>query len=599
MLKRIVGITLAVLMILAIAVPAFAEEGNISIFFPSWILGDHEDYEFAAYKILDLEVSEDGSSVLYHVPNNADLRSFFIDYFEYEIDVDDIVEPQFSTLVSESIFGLGATEKMDDFAKKVYKELKYEKEVVPDFTFKGDEEISVPYGYYVISPLNWGGTGKRSAVIAVTIRQDTSIKMKADLPRIWKNIIVGIDEDGEEVWEHVHHAAIGDKIDFVLETFVPDMRGFTEEYILKITDTMGGGLTLIDEYGEEGAGENGFQVTVKGEVLNRVPNAFTDEDGMAYHVEITPPSDVHITTIRIYLHNMLQYKELWLEDIEIRYSALLNDDAGVGGQENDNEVMLEHSNNPLQENEVGVAEEKPITSTFTAGVVISKFAVDEEDSENKTELSGAKFKLVGPSSSMNIVKREAGHVFEMASEEDGHWWLLNDDRYTEHDPNDGVFSEDKYADPDQRWKISENHICIIKDEENGKSSVEGWVDSSGMLKFTGLDTGTYTLTELVSPMGYKLLNQPVVFTIEFDHASSEWEVGGGSDGAVRVLYQYVEDGEEKDGQGFFYIDVENVKGQELPTTGGIGTTLFTIGGLLLVGIAVAVIMLRRRAAASK
>lgn len=81
----------------------------------------------------------------------------------------------------------------------------------------------------------------------------------------------------------------------------------------------------------------------------------------------------------------------------------------------------------------------------------------------------------------------------------------------------------------------------------------------------GLDDTSYTLKEVVVPAGY---NKAADATVS---------------GLSRVDAEAVE------------IEVENNKGTELPSTGGIGTTLFyVIGGILLVGAAI-ILVARRKA----
>lgn len=96
-------------------------------------------------------------------------------------------------------------------------------------------------------------------------------------------------------------------------------------------------------------------------------------------------------------------------------------------------------------------------------------------------------------------------------------------------------------------------------------------DANGLIKITGLNTGTYFLHETKAPIAddgkaYRLLTKP----IEVDVADSIEE--------NRVV-------------------VENAKsGWVLPTTGGIGTLLFTLIGLALMAIALIAYMRHRKTA---
>ena len=129
-------------------------------------------------------------------------------------------------------------------------------------------------------------------------------------------------------------------------------------------------------------------------------------------------------------------------------------------------------------------------------------------------------------------------------------------------------------------------------EENGLVN-EGWVDANGVLTFENLGAGTYTISELVSPAGYNLLKSPITVTITWNGTDDEagmWSVAAtskGVDGVGETINATLAD-------NMFSINVVNQAGVTLPSTGGIGTTIFYVVGGLLVLAAVVLLVTKRR-----
>lgn len=112
-------------------------------------------------------------------------------------------------------------------------------------------------------------------------------------------------------------------------------------------------------------------------------------------------------------------------------------------------------------------------------------------------------------------------------------------------------------------------------------------NKKGKLVFKGLKAGTYTLTETKSPSGYSLAKNPItiVITAKEDGSLADATVDG-----ISVKNNMTED-------GVVPVGLQNKSGFNLPATGGMGTYLFTIGGLVIMaGAALLLIASKKRRA---
>lgn len=122
--------------------------------------------------------------------------------------------------------------------------------------------------------------------------------------------------------------------------------------------------------------------------------------------------------------------------------------------------------------------------------------------------------------------------------------------------------------------------------------------------FNGLDDGTYELTETTVPDNYNGI-QPIEFTIsaaEIQTDGSEALESLSADGGANATFAtgkvyLINDTTEPSGadKGSVKTTIENLKGSSLPSTGGIGTTMFYVGGGVLVAGAGVLLITKKRA----
>lgn len=110
--------------------------------------------------------------------------------------------------------------------------------------------------------------------------------------------------------------------------------------------------------------------------------------------------------------------------------------------------------------------------------------------------------------------------------------------------------------------------------------------------FSGLDDGDYRLTETTTPAGYNTI-APIEFTISAEH-DTKADIP-----TLTSLSGDVTSGEAKftpdQVAGSLTTDVVNKKGSTLPSTGGIGTTIFYVAGCAMVVLAGVMITARKKA----
>ncbi len=95
----------------------------------------------------------------------------------------------------------------------------------------------------------------------------------------------------------------------------------------------------------------------------------------------------------------------------------------------------------------------------------------------------------------------------------------------------------------------------------------------------GLNVGTYTFTEKTAPKGYSVNENPATATLEVT-AENGAEGENGTPVANKVITQTT--------------SMTDTKLSALPSTGGIGTTIFTIGGCAIMILAAGLFFATRR-----
>ncbi len=221
----------------------------------------------------------------------------------------------------------------------------------------------------------------------------------------------------------------------------------------------------------------------------------------------------------------------------VSYQATVNENANIGIDPETNKATLDFGE--------GNTTEESKTKTYVYEFDVEKYTVKDGEEVN---LAGAKFTLSTNADGTNPI----------------------------------TFSQDK-EDP-----------TVYKVNKDSQTS-EITTGDTGKLTFSGLAAGTYYLTEIEAPAGYNMLPRP----IEIQIIEQKDETGKSTGTAVVKQGMLDEEGKSTITDGMPGVQDNNVKvenntGAELPSTGGIGTTIFyVLGGILVVGAGIMLVVKKR------
>ena len=220
--------------------------------------------------------------------------------------------------------------------------------------------------------------------------------------------------------------------------------------------------------------------------------------------------------------------------IIVYYKATLNNNAVVKEPENNN-AYLEYKDNNGETHKTKDSN----TKTYTWELPVLKYA----NGNTNTPLAGAKFSLYTDQNCTNAVK----------------------------------FHEVK----------TDGQITVYRVDASG-SVMEITTDNTGKFRIEGLDAGTYYLKETAAPAGYNKLNTVVKVVISSTGNTTDNTLTG----KIELVTKGENDNEIK--TEVTEVQVENKAGTELPSTGGMGTTIFYVLGSILVVAAVVLLVTKKR-----
>lgn len=243
--------------------------------------------------------------------------------------------------------------------------------------------------------------------------------------------------------------------------------------------------------------------------------------------------------------DFIDQKENKGAEIVIRYAAVLNEKALQKDKEN-NSVYLEYSNDPNSDGTGKTTEKKTYVYNFD----------------------------------IDIVKHETGHPDKLLSGAEFVLYRFNEDakEYYHYDT-----ATPKTESKTEWVKLPDEKLETIQAAVEARKITSKKTNKDGKISFTGLEEGTYYLQEIKAPDGYNLPADPVKVEITVNY---------NEDGTINMANSLVH--KRANNHMFVEKEIENKPGPVLPSTGGIGTTIFyVLGGILTVAAIVLLIVKKR------
>lgn len=510
-MKKFLCAALASTMVLAMAAPSFAAQGDPgTITIENAIIGQ----SYNVYKLLDAIQNQDGSSWAYTV--NVSWAAFFAtDEAKAYFTVDSVGNVAWKGDKSEA--------RVKDFASLALTYAKanvinpvatQNKVTAPEVTFDG-----LGLGYFLLD------SSAGTLLSLDTNSPSKNIKEKNEAPAVPSKSVTSIingNTNMERVGE-LTSVSIGDTINYRI---VIDAKEGAENYVLH--DDMDEGLIF----------------NVDSVQVYKVSNQNAPLD-----VPVTPENNYEVVTNNLCGEGCdFEVKftsafctELKKEDfIIVTYSTKFAPDGTVNSGGYNNKAHLTYGNGGTTPDNPGNNDK-----VFTFDMPVLKYTgtLDTNgDIANGTGLAGAVFTLSANADGKNPIKITG---------------------------NNGAYRVAKI----QTGDVTPENSQMITPE-------------AGTLKIDGLAAGTYYLTEVTAPAGYNKLEAPITVIITAT-------VTG--EGETAVVTKTMYEGTEVPENATNRINVLNNTGSLLPSTGGIGTTIFYAAGIILMAGAVFFVVRRKRA----
>ncbi len=371
-MKKLMAALLAVAMVCAMAIPAFAADGSSSTSTAAvtlyTITAPNNKHTYEIYQIFTGTPFTDttGKTTLSDIKWGENAASGNAE----------------GAAVSDTVLkALAAVSGTNETAILTEVEKYVDLTGTPAFKATYGSPASVPAGYYLIKDDDNATVDSHTLYLVEVINQNIDIQPKTDVPSVEKKVLENTKHQQDDGYGTGYNDTadyhIGDMVPFKLIGRIPDMSRYqTYKYVFH--DTL---CKAFDAPAES---------NIKVSLSDSKATLGTDIDSTLYTVSVITNTDGE-TTITVSFPNLKSVIGVAKDKyIVVSYSARLNEKAsiGQGTPGNTNEVYLEYSNNPKGTGTGRTPDDKVIVFTYKLDVT----KVDGKDAN--TKLEGAKFKLL-------------------------------------------------------------------------------------------------------------------------------------------------------------------------------------------------------------
>ena len=393
--------------------------------------------------------------------------------------------------------------------------------------------------------------GDAKSLNIVAVFNDITITPKKGTVESEKHVDDQNDSDSSDHSELKDSADydIGDSIPYTLTMTLPDDYANYKQYKIVCTDDMSAGLTFNNDakifYGATDTTGTSISFVEGGTSSYTSPSA-----GKVYTYTIADLKADQAADGASAALKALGARSV----IKITYTATLNSNAVVGSAGNPNKYKVDFSSNPNQD-----ANGTPDTNDtpWDTNIVFTYKTVFNKVDKDQKPLTGADFELY---------KFVEGTGSDTHGTKTGTWTNVT------------------------ALNTGFNPTKAKEKLENSKGTAD-----NAKFTFSGLDAGDYRLVETTTPTGYNTID-PIEFTITATHdlesADPKLTALSGAGGAEFTMTAVKDSNNNVTGE--LDADIKNLQGAELPSTGGSGTTMLYIVGVILLAGAGILLVTRRR-----